>query len=145
MTRILLPIEPALLRKVAAYQKRAGLKGRAAAIRQLVGQGLAGGGLLGPALRELRALRPALEARGVAHAGIFGSVARGEDGPESDVDVGVVLAEDRRIDLFAFAAIMADIEARLGAALGRKVQATDFGNLRDVIAPSAARDFIQAF
>ena len=34
---------------------------------------------------------PILERHGVAYAGVFGSVARGEDGPRSDVDILVRL------------------------------------------------------
>ena len=34
---------------------------------------------------------PILEQHGVAYAGVFGSVARGEDGPQSDVDILVRL------------------------------------------------------
>ncbi len=41
------------------------------------------------AIQVLNELRPKLEVRGVVHAGLFGSVARGEAGPRSDVDVVV--------------------------------------------------------
>src|SRR5581483_2675187 len=49
---------------------------------------------LADALETLRANRTALEELGVVHAGVFGSVARGEAGPKSDVDVLVDV--DRR-------------------------------------------------
>ena len=39
------------------------------------------------ALRTLRAAKPLLDRYGVARIGVFGSVARGEAGPDSDVDV----------------------------------------------------------
>lgn len=38
-------------------------------------------------IETIRALRPAFEAEGVTHIWLFGSVARGEAGPESDVDL----------------------------------------------------------
>jgi predicted nucleotidyltransferase len=49
-------------------------------------------------LRELRVLKPDLENRfGVTRIGIFGSVARGDIHPDSDIDVVVEL---QRPDLF---------------------------------------------
>jgi hypothetical protein len=39
------------------------------------------------ALRTLRAHAPALRARGVVRLGLFGSIARGEASPDSDVDL----------------------------------------------------------
>jgi len=36
---------------------------------------------------------PILKRHGVAHAGVFGSVARGEDQPQSDVDILVRLGQ----------------------------------------------------
>jgi hypothetical protein len=40
---------------------------------------------------------------GVAHAAVFGSVARGEAGAESDVDVLVDLDENRPMGIFEYA------------------------------------------
>jgi uncharacterized protein len=40
---------------------------------------------------------------GVAHAAVFGSVARGEAGAESDIDVLVDLDEDRSMGVFEYA------------------------------------------
>lgn len=51
------------------------------------------------AIQILNRLRPALEARGVVNAGLFGSVARGEAGPRSDVDVVIRFQPDMRPDL----------------------------------------------
>lgn len=42
---------------------------------------------LDEALQTLRAAKPLLDRYGVARIGVFGSVARGEAGPDSDVDV----------------------------------------------------------
>jgi uncharacterized protein len=48
------------------------------------------------AIEVLRLLRPQLEARGIARAGIFGSVGRDAADTRSDIDVVVTPAEDRR-------------------------------------------------
>jgi predicted nucleotidyltransferase len=62
------------------------------------------------ALSILRNLRPSLERRGVAHAGVFGSVARGDARPTSDVDVVVTPGSGRRFDLFELGGIQELLE-----------------------------------
>lgn len=51
-------------------------------------------------LSALRSLRSRLEARGIAHAGVFGSVAREAAKPSSDIDVVVTPQQGRKLDLF---------------------------------------------
>lgn len=51
------------------------------------------------AIGILRDLRRSLEARGIAHASIFGSVARGEAKTTSDIDIAVKPMPGRRLDL----------------------------------------------
>jgi predicted nucleotidyltransferase len=62
--------------------------------------------------------RRELEQAGVRRLGVFGSVARGEADPESDVDVLVEF--DKVPDLYEFAAL----RDRLAAILGRPVDLT---------------------
>jgi predicted nucleotidyltransferase len=50
---------------------------------------------LDEALETLRAARPLLDRYGVARIGVFGSVARGEAGPDSDVDLLVEFKPDQ--------------------------------------------------
>ncbi len=52
------------------------------------------------AIAILNRVRPELEARGVMHAGLFGSVARSEAGPRSDADVVVSLTPNKWASLF---------------------------------------------
>jgi len=66
---------------------------------------------------RLRAQKMVLEAEGVSHALLFGSCARGEAGPGSDVDIAITLDPDRGVGLIA----IAGLSRRLGALLGRKV------------------------
>lgn len=42
-------------------------------------------------LQKLKAAESDLRAHGVAHAALFGSIARGDDGPDSDIDIVVDL------------------------------------------------------
>lgn len=67
---------------------------------------------LGRVVAILRANRERLTKEGVVHAAVFGSVARGEERPGSDVDIAVVLKPDA--DLFDLAGIAGSLEELLG-------------------------------
>jgi len=58
--------------------------------------------------------RAQLEALGLAHVSLFGSTARGEARPDSDVDLAVCLDPGASIDLFRFAAISEKLSRLLG-------------------------------
>jgi predicted nucleotidyltransferase len=60
------------------------------------------------ALEILRRVRSALEARGIRHAGVFGSVARNEAAPTSDVDV--VVTPGRRMDVIDLGGVQTLLE-----------------------------------
>jgi predicted nucleotidyltransferase len=61
-----------------------------------------------------------LRAAGVAHVSLFGSIARDEAGPESDVDLVIAGPPERPMTLFG----LARAEAVLEPMLGRKVDLT---------------------
>ncbi len=54
------------------------------------------------AIKILRRHQADLRARGIVHAALFGSVARGEAGPKSDLDISIELAPDTSLDIFAY-------------------------------------------
>lgn len=68
-------------------------------------------------IATLRAHADELRRAGIRHLSLFGSVARGEAGPESDVDLAAELDPDAHIGLIR----LAGIENRLGQILGRTV------------------------
>ncbi len=68
-------------------------------------------------IASLRAHAAELRAAGIRRVSLFGSVARGEAGPDSDIDLAVELDRDKHIGLFGLIAL----ERRLGELLGRKV------------------------
>jgi predicted nucleotidyltransferase len=68
-----------------------------------------------PQLEEIRAVvRAVCEGRGVARVDLFGSVARGESGIGSDVDLLVEFLPGSNIGLFEMGALKEDLEERLG-------------------------------
>ncbi len=64
-------------------------------------------------LAELRALRPLFEREGVVRMSLFGSRARGDNRPDSDVDIIVDIEEGRKFGLEAVG-VFNIIEDRLG-------------------------------
>jgi predicted nucleotidyltransferase len=68
-------------------------------------------------IATLRAHEPELRKAGIRRLSLFGSIARGDVAPDSDVDLAAELDPDARIGLVALSAL----ERRLGELLGRKV------------------------
>jgi len=69
------------------------------------------------AIQTLRAHEAELRALGVLRLSMFGSMARGEAGPKSDVDLAVKLDYDRVVGLFRFALLREHVEELLGRAV----------------------------
>lgn len=86
------------------------LKASVAAIRRVFDER----SRLGHVLRKLQAARAQFEARGVIRMAVFGSVARMEDGPDSDLDIVVDLDAGRRFSLLDLAGIAGLAEDLLG-------------------------------
>ena len=61
-------------------------------------------------LDRLRSSEAELRSRGVTHAALFGSRARGEARPDSDIDIMVEIAPEAEIDLFQYVGIVQYIE-----------------------------------
>ena len=72
----------------------------------------------------------------VRELAVFGSAARGDLGPDSDIDVLVEFDTEARIGLFKFAAM----EAELTALLGRKVDLVSKPGLKPWILPHVLQD-----
>jgi predicted nucleotidyltransferase len=89
------------------------------------------------ALRILREHRAELDEMGVRSLALFGSVARDEAGPESDVDVLVEFAEPE-----TFATYM-DAKFYLEDLFGRRVDLVTESGLRERIRPYVERELIR--
>ena len=93
------------------------------------------------AIAILRRHADTLRARGVRHAALFGSVARGDAGPESDLDIMIELDPDARIDLFAYAGLRSFIEALFPGRVDVVDQAALKPDLRDPVSADAIYAF----
>ncbi|WP_284876636.1 nucleotidyltransferase domain-containing protein [Brevundimonas sp. MEB006b] len=91
----------------------------------------------------LRSLQAALQAQGISHLYLFGSFARGEAGPKSDIDLAFEVAEE--MDLKFSLLDQARIGRELGEALATKVDFVELPSLRPHIAKEVARDLIVIF
>ncbi len=89
----------------------------------------------------LRSRQAELGRLGVVHASLFGSVARGEDRPDSDVDVMVEVDPAIVRGIFAIGRIQQTIQEWVG----RPVDVARQDRLRPGIASEATKDAINAF
>jgi predicted nucleotidyltransferase len=70
---------------------------------------------------------PILKRHGVARAGVFGSVVRGEETDDSDIDILVEI--ERRMSLLDFVGLKIELEE----ALGRKVDLGEYAAIKPII------------
>ena len=92
-------------------------------------------------IRLLRSNRAELEKIGIRHAEIFGSVARGEDLPDSDVDILVDLDPAIVRDLFAYSRV----QRTLQDLVGRRVDIARRGRTRPELDVELNRDAVHAY
>ena len=92
-------------------------------------------------IARLRTREAALRARGVIHAALFGSIARGEAAPDSDIDIMVEIAPEAELGLFEYVDIVHMIEDLFPA----PVDVSDRRALKPHVRPSAERDAVYAF
>jgi uncharacterized protein len=92
-------------------------------------------------LARLRENKAALKAQGVAHVALFGSRARGEAGPDSDIDITVEIAADGCVDLFQYVGIVQYIEELFPL----RVDVANRDGLKALVRPQVERDAIYAF
>lgn len=92
-------------------------------------------------ISKLRENEAALRAQGVRHAALFGSRARGDNRPDSDIDILIEIAPDAPVGLFEYVAItqyLADL-------FPVRVEVADRSTLKPLVRPSAEREAVYAF
>lgn len=92
-------------------------------------------------IATLRAHEAELRAAGIRRLSLFGSVARGDAMPESDVDLAAELDPEARIGLFE----LVRLEQRLGAMLGRPVDLLTEPVQKPRLRANIERDRVRAF
>ncbi len=93
------------------------------------------------AIAILRQSEPALRERGVLHAALFGSVARGENHSGSDVDIMVEIDPDARITVFDYV----DLKEYIASLFDEPVDVVNRDGLKSYVAPAATAGAVYAF
>jgi len=97
-------------------------------------------------LRSLKSMKSALQEAGVLHAGVFGSVARGDDGPKSDLDVLIDIDPDRVGGMLKYIKICETIQLGLNQFVPNlSVDVVNQKYLKPGIREVVERDSIYAF
>jgi predicted nucleotidyltransferase len=92
-------------------------------------------------LATLRRYEAELKAAGIVRLSLFGSTARGEASPESDVDLMAEFDSGRQFSLLD----MVHLENRLTDILGVRVDLTPARAVKDRVRERAAREAVFAF
>ncbi|RTM13919.1 MAG: DNA polymerase III subunit beta [Bradyrhizobiaceae bacterium] len=89
----------------------------------------------------LRQSERALRERGVLHAALFGSVARGDNHPGSDIDIMVEIDPDARITVFDYV----ELKEYISNLFDGPVDVVNRDGLKSYVAPAATADAVYAF
>jgi predicted nucleotidyltransferase len=92
-------------------------------------------------IATLRANEAELRRQGVLHAALFGSLARGKAGPESDIDILVEIAPDASVGLFEYVSITHFLQDLFPT----KVDVANREGLKPLVRPGIERDAVFAF
>jgi hypothetical protein len=92
-------------------------------------------------IEKLREREADLRARGVAHAALFGSVARGDNRPDSDIDILVDLDPAIVVTIFDYAGV----KDFIAAMFDRPVDVVSRESLKPRVRPRTTADAIYAF
>jgi predicted nucleotidyltransferase len=92
-------------------------------------------------IARLRENEAALRQRGVAHAALFGSRARGDAGPDSDTDIMIEFDPEARITVFDYAGL----KDYIAGLLDGRVDVVNRNGLKPYVKPAATADAIYAF
>jgi uncharacterized protein len=92
-------------------------------------------------IARLRENEAALRKRGVAHAALFGSRARGDQRPESNTDILIEFDPTARITVFDYAGL----KDYIAGLFDGRVDVVNRDGLKPYVKPAATADAIYAF
>ena len=95
------------------------------------------------ALETLRRSELDLRARGVRRAAVFGSVARGDGRPDSDIDIDIMVEIDPEAHLTVFD--YAGLKDYIASLFDGPVDVVNRAGLKPYVRPAAMADAIYAF
>lgn len=93
-------------------------------------------------LQVLRDHEAELREQGVIHAALFGSLARGEAGPKSDIDIMVEFDPEAPITMWSYVAVIRYVQGLFGR---RRTDVVNRLGINKHIRPNAERDAVHAF
>lgn len=93
------------------------------------------------AIETLRRSEQALRQRGVKHAALFGSVARGNNRRDSDIDIMIEVDPDARMTVFDYV----DLKEYIAGLFDEPVDVVNREGLKSYVRPAATDDAIYAF
>ena len=93
------------------------------------------------ALATLRRSEAALRARGVRHAALFGSTARGDSRPDSDIDILIEFDPDAHVGVFDYVGV----KEYIASLFSQPVDVIDREGLKPHLRRSSAQDAVYAF
>ena len=92
-------------------------------------------------IRRLRENEAALRSRGVAHAALFGSRARGDARPDSDTDIMIEIDPAARMGVYEYVGL----KDYIAGLFDGPVDVVNRDSLKPYVRPTATSDAIYAF
>jgi predicted nucleotidyltransferase len=92
-------------------------------------------------ISKLKAAEPALRARGIRRAALFGSIARGEERPDSDIDILVEFEPGAEGSIYEYM----NLKEFIAGLFDGPVDVIDRDALKPHLRAPAARDTVYAF
>ena len=92
-------------------------------------------------IARLKQAEPALRARGIRRAAVFGSVARGDNRPDSDIDIMIEVDPETHLTVYEYVGL----KEYVAGLFDSPVDVVSRDGLKPYVRPTATADAIYAF